>query len=204
MKILKIIGIILLVIIVGCLGMAIMQSDHGSINSSISINASPESVYEECVNIKKMDAWSPWHAIEPSAFSYEGPEEGVGATSKWNSENPELGIGSLKIIEVTPNEYLKSDMKFEGFDGTFNSWVKIEEEGEGSKVTWGYDYSDIGLMGRFFMSLMDVNEEMLPKFDQGLADLKKIVESKPTPEPEVMEEGMASDSTAMETPMESE
>lgn len=204
MKILKYVGIVIVVLIAAFVIMALMQPDHGSVSSSIKINAAPESVYAECVNIKKMDAWSPWHAIEPSAFSYEGPEEGVGATSKWNSENPDLGIGSLQIVEVRENEYIKSEMKFEGFNGTFNSWVKIEEDGDGSNVTWGYDYSEIDLIGRFFMSLMDINEEMMPKFEKGLSDLKQIVESKPAPQPEVMEEGIASDSTMTEEVTEGE
>ena len=35
-------------------------------------------------------------------------------------------------------------------------------------------------------------------FDQGLADLKQIVEAKPAAEPEMMEEAMESDSTMVE------
>lgn len=196
MKALKIIGIILVLVIGIALVMAIMQPTEGSLESSIMIDASPEMIYEEAVNIKKMDVWSPWYNIEPSAFSYEGPEEGVGATSKWVSENPDLGIGSLTIIEAVPNKSIKTKMVFEGFNGTFNSRLNLTAEGESTKVVWGYDYSELDIVARFFMSLMDINEQMTPMFEEGLVDLKEIVESKPMPEPEIIEEEMAADSLA--------
>lgn len=198
MKALKFIGIILILIIGIALVMALIQPTEGSLESSIVIDASPEMVYEEAINIKKMDAWSPWYNIEPSAFSYEGPEEGIGAISKWVSENPDLGVGSLTIIEAVPNQSLKTKMVFEGFNGTFNSRLNLTPEGDATKVVWGYDYSELDLTARFFMSLMDINEQMTPMFEKGLADLKGIVESKPMPEPEIMEEEMAADSLATE------
>ncbi len=200
MKILKIIGAIVMIAIIAFVAMALSASPEGSIESSIVIDAPPEMVYEECVDIKKMDAWSPWHNLEPSAFTYEGPASGVGARSVWSSENPELGNGSLEIIEAVPNKSLKTKMVFEGFNGQFYSWVKLEPQDENkTEVVWGYNYSDLDLIGRFFMSIMDINEEMTPKFEEGLADLKEIVESKPTPEPEMSEEMMESDSTAMDS-----
>ncbi len=200
MKVLKIIGAIVLIAIIAFLAMAWSADAEGSIESSIVIDASPEMVYEECIDIKKMDAWSPWHNIEPGAFTYEGPSSGVGAKSVWSSDNPELGNGSLTIIEAEPNESIKTDMVFEGFNGQFNSWIVLAPQGENqTKVVWGYNYSDLDLMGRFFMSIMDINEEMTPKFEEGLADLKEIVESKPMPEPKMSEEMMESDSTAMDT-----
>ena len=196
MKILKIIGAIVALLVIVFFVMSLTSSPEGSLESSITIKAPPEVVYEECVNIKKLDAWSPWHNIEPEAFSYEGPEEGVGAKSIWNSENPDLGVGSLTIVEAVTNEMIKTDMVFEGFNGDFGSWIKLEPNDEGTKVYWGYDYSNLDLIGRFFMSIMDINEEMLPKFDEGLNDLKGIVESKPVPEP-VMDEMAESDSTVV-------
>jgi uncharacterized protein YndB with AHSA1/START domain len=198
MKILKIIVIVIVVIVVGALVFAMMQPSEGSIESSIVINASPESVYEEAVNIKKMDAWSPWYNLDPAAFTYEGPEEGVGATSKWESENEELKTGSLKIIEAVPNEMIRTEMKFGDFEGNFSSWVKLSAEGEGTKVIWGYNYSDLPLIGRFFTGLIDMDVEMMPKFEQGLSDLKQIVEAKPVAEPEMMEEVMEADATMVE------
>lgn len=200
MKVLKIVGAIVVIAIIAFFAMASSADSEGSIESSIVIDAPPEMVYEECIDIKKMDAWSPWHNIEPDAFTYEGPASGVGAKSVWASENPELGNGSLTIIEAVPNESIKTDMVFEGFNGQFNSWVKLEPQDDNkTKVIWGYNYSDLDLMGRFFMSIMDINEEMTPKFEEGLADLKEIVEAKLTPEPEMSEEMMESDSTAMDS-----
>ncbi|TRX49214.1 SRPBCC family protein [Fulvivirga sp. M361] len=203
MKVLKVIGIILAVVVVIFAATFFIVSSgqpaEGNLESSIVISASPETIYEEAVNIKKLDAWSPWYAMDPGAYTYEGPEEGVGATSKWSSENPELGIGSLKIIEAVENKSIKTQMKFEGFNGNFSSYLNLEPAENGTKVVWGYNYKDIDQVGRFFMGLMDVNEEMMPMFEKGLSDLKQIAEAKPVPTAEVMEPVTeASDSTIAE------
>jgi len=194
MKVLKVIGIIVGILLIAFLALSLTSSPEGSLESSIIIEAPPAAVYEECVNIKKMDAWSPWYNLDPASFSYEGPEEGVGAKSNWDSEHQELGQGSVTIVEAEENRLIRTKMAFGDFAGDFGSWVKLEPVDEGTKVIWGYDYSNLDLVGRFFMSIMDINEEMMPKFDEGLADLKATVEAKPVEQPDALTTPVEQDS----------
>lgn len=187
MKALKIIGVLILLLVITFYIIVSGSPAEGQIEDSIVINAPVEVVYEEVINIKKLDAWSPWYNLDPDAYTYEGPAEGVGATSKWDSENSELRKGSITIVEATPNQGIKTDMVFDGIDGKFNSWVHLESQGDQTKVTWGYSYSGLGTFWRFIFGLGDTEAEMRPKFEKGLADLKAIAEAKPIPEPEAIE-----------------
>ncbi len=183
MKALKIIaGIVVgLILIIAVVFFVVVsgQPAHGGLEDSIVINAPAELVYEEVINIKKLDAWSPWHNLDPESFTYEGPEEGIGATSKWNSVLQDLGTGSLTIVEAIPNQGIKTKMDFGGMAGDFSSTVDLEPQGEQTKVTWGYTFENMDALGRFFVGLMDIEKEMRPMFQQGLNDLKNIVEAKP-------------------------
>ena len=200
MKVLKIVGgiVLVLIVVIAIIFYSVVsgQPPEGGLEDSIVINAPVELVYEEVVNIKKLDAWSPWHNLDPDAFTYEGPEEGVGAISKWNSELQDLGKGSLTITEAIPNQSLKTKMVFDGMSGDFASSIKLEETDGQTKVTWGYTFQNLDNVGRFFVGLMDMETEMRPMFVQGLNDLKNIVEAKPIPEPEPDSAEIASDSPA--------
>ncbi|MEO0555038.1 MAG: SRPBCC family protein [Bacteroidota bacterium] len=191
MKALKIIGgiIFVLIAIIAVIAYSIIsgQPAEGGLEDSIVINAPASSVYEEMVNIEKLDAWSPWYNLDPDAYTYEGPEAGVGATSKWDSENPELQKGSLTITETIPNKSLKTKMIFEGMTGDFSSSIKLEETNGQTTVTWGYTFQNLDNVGRLFVGMMDMETDMRPMFVQGLNDLKTIVEAKPLPEPEIAE-----------------
>lgn len=69
---------------------------------------------------------------------------------------------------------------FEGFGGTFYSDIKLEPEGEGTKVTWIYDGNNDGFKGKAMWILMKGN--LNEQYDVGLKTLKRIVESKPVSE----------------------
>lgn len=191
MKILKIVGgifiILIIAIAIGAYSIISGQPAEGGLEDSIVINAPAELVYEEMINIKKLDAWSPWYNLDPEAYSYEGPEEGVGAKSIWNSELQELGTGSLTIVEAVPNKSLKTKMVFGGMAGDFSSHISLEDTGGQTKVVWGYTFENLDNQGRLVVGLMDIEANLRPMFVQGLGDLKAIVEAKPLPQPETIE-----------------
>jgi len=78
---------------------------------------------------------------------------------------------------------------FEDFAGTFYSDIKLESEGEGTKVTWIYDGNNDGLKSKAMWILMKGN--LNEQYDAGLKTLKRIVEKKSLSE----ESSSASDST---------
>lgn len=183
MKALKIIGIILLVIIIIILGAVLMQPAQGHIEKSIVINAPASSVFAEVSNFQKFNAWSPWAKMDPEARqTFEGAAASVGHKMEW--EGPKTGTGSMWTEEIKENEYVKNAMKFGGMEGTAYSGFILSPEGEGTKITWTYDGANTGLGGKAMWMVM--GSMMGGQYEQGLKDLKQIVESKPASQPEAI------------------
>lgn len=204
MKILKIIGLAILAIIVIAVIYASMQPKEGQIDRKIVIERSPEVIYPVISTMKSFNEWSPWFTIDPETkYTYEGPESGVGAKMSWTSDHPDVGAGSQWIIEAKENESVTLQLDF-GFAGGYYADMYLKPVENGTEVTWTYRYDNLDLMGAFFSSLMDAEGMVGDSYAKGLQQLKNYVESQPAPEPEVMEEEMVSDSTAVEEPIEAE
>jgi len=181
MKVLKIIGIILLAIIGICLIAVLMQPSQGHIEKSIVINAPASSVFAEVSDFEKFNVWSPWAKMDPEAKqTVEGPAASVGHKMAWNG--PKTGTGEQWIEKIIENEYVKNGMKFGGSETTFYNEFILTPQGEGTKITWTYDGANEGLSGKAMWLVM--GSMMGDQFEQGLNDLKQIVESKPAPQPE--------------------
>jgi len=195
MKALKFVGIGLGALLVIVIVITSVQSPKTHLERSIVVNASPASVFKYVNNFKNFNTWSPWHSIDPNtAYTFEGPEEGVGAKMFWKSEHEEVGEGEQWIVESEENKRVKSGMKFGGFEGEYFAEVVLEPaDNNSTKVTWHY-YGDVSkasafgaAAGKFFGMFMD---GMLgPQYEKGLSSLKEVVEKEPAPpaEPEPAE-----------------
>lgn len=198
MKILKFIGLGLVAIVVVAVIYGSFQPKEGQIERSIVIERSPEVIYPEVSTMKSFNEWSPWFTIDPETkYTYEGPESGVGAKMSWESDHPDVGAGSQWIVEATENERVTLQLDF-GFEGGYYSDMILKPVENGTEVTWTYRYEDLDLMGALFSSVMDAEGMVANSYETGLPQLKKYVESKPMPEPEIMEEEMETDSLATE------
>ena len=178
MKILKIIGVVVLVIVVLFLSVVAFQPAKGHIERSIVINAPPSAVFVQVNSFKTFKDWSPWAKMDPDAtYTFEGPPSGQGCKMSWSGKK--TGKGSQWIAESEENKRVKSGLSFEGFDGTAFAEFTLSPEGSGTKLSWTYDGDNSGLGGKAMWMFM---KPMLGgQYDQGLNDLKKLIESSPMP-----------------------
>ena len=180
MRAVKIGGIIVgaIVLIVLTAG-TVLPSDY-RVERSIEIAASPEVVFGEVNSLKKWDAWSPWIARDESIQnSFSGPDEGVGATASWTSDNS--GDGSQTIKVSRPHSRIETELNF-GSQGSATADWRFEAAGDGTRVTWGMGGDMPGPLGGLMASRMD--GWIGADYEDGLARLKKHVEALPEPEPE--------------------
>jgi hypothetical protein len=192
MKILKIIGIaILSLLLIAVIAVSVM-SPSAHMERSIVVNAPPAAVFQQLASFENFNKWSPWVKMDPEAKQViEGPQAGVGAKMSW--DGPETGKGSQWTVEYEENKRVKNAMAFDGMEGQIFAEFVLEEVPEGTKVVWTYD-SDVSETGYGNASITKlfnafVLEGMLGKqYEEGLASLKQIVESTPTPEPALTEE----------------
>lgn len=175
MKALKIIGIgIAIIVIIGAVVVAFLPS-HAHMERSVVIKAQPEAVFTQLNSFKNFNTWSPWAAIDPNTkYEYTGPETGVGATMSWKSDDSNVGNGTQKIIESEPNNHVKNEMSFEGYNDKSYAEFILTPEGEGTKVTWTYDGNMSGV-SKIFGALMD--SFLGPHYEKGLAKLKDVMEN---------------------------
>lgn len=178
MKIIKKIGLVLLVIIALLVLVSFFLPSKVHVERSLTIKAPPELIFSEVNNLKNWAHWSPWLRLDPAMkMSYEGPEEGVGAKYSWQSEHPKVGDGSMWIIESKPAELVLTQMDM-GDMGRPKGTYKLEKNGDETKVTWIMDADGEGIPwsmyvpSKFFNLFMD---DMLgPMFEAGLKNMDSV------------------------------
>ena len=184
MKVLKIIGIIIIVIFaIGFIAILTLPNE-AHMSRSVVIDASPQTIYRELITYKNFNSWSPWASKDTATvYTYEGPAIGVGAKMSWSSENDQVGSGSMEIIETKENELVKAKMLFEGFDSNPTASYIIEPIENGTKVTWTYDEEGITGVAKVFGAMMD--KFLGPDYEAGLAGLKERIENAPKSDTEI-------------------
>ncbi|MDZ4853172.1 MAG: SRPBCC family protein [Pirellulaceae bacterium] len=168
----------MLVVIAAFLGYVALQPSSFHVERSTTINASPEKVFAEVNDFHRWDGWSPWLKLDPQAkTTFEGPESGDGAYFTW-SGNADVGEGSMKITESKPYERIGIQLDFiKPFPGKSDVEFLFKTEGDKTKVTWGMSGQN-GFIGRCFCTFMSMDKMIGDKYDEGLAKLKAIAESK--------------------------
>lgn len=168
---------LLLPIAISAIAMSSCSPTEYKVQREITINAPSDVVFALVNNHYERAAWSPWEAGDKNIVkTYEGPESGVGAIYKW-SGNDSVGTGWMEIMESEPNEYIKSKLVFtEPFqsESTLN-WEFSEMDGN-TRAVWTIEGELPGYI--FWMGQDEMDEQMAPDFETGLANLKRIAEEK--------------------------
>jgi effector-binding domain-containing protein len=182
-KILLAIGVLIILLIV----VSFFLPSRLHIEKSVEMNAPAAVVFEQFNTLKNWEQWSPWVKMDPqSKRDYFGSGSGVGSGYSWKGEK--TGEGKLTITESNPYTSIVTELEMSG-NKVYPGFNFQESDGK-TKVTWYFD-SDAGWnpFGRY-MNVM-IKGMLGHQFEQGLNDVKQIVESMPVPEeggPVVIEE----------------
>ena len=177
MKVLKIVGIILLIIIaVPCI-IALFISGDVKYEKSITIMAPKEKVWQNVNSLAAMDKWSPWNERDPNMEKkMTGTDGTVGAKSEWNSDQEDVGRGSQTIIEIKAPDMIKTDLKFyDPYESEAQAYVKLEGDSTQTIATWGFT-SEIPYPFTISKLFVDIGEQLDPDYQKGLEMLKEICE----------------------------
>ncbi len=176
MKILKGIFIVLGVIIALLLIFSSTQPNKIEVKESIIINVPSSIIFNELGDFKRWDNWSVWKQKDSNmTFEYSENMGEIGAFSKWKSTV--LGNGQQEIIELKENEYIKTEMEFEGWDGKNYAAFNLEKVESGTKVIWNFE----GAETPFYMNLMNTFMKFMleDSYKKSLKNLKEYIESMP-------------------------
>jgi hypothetical protein len=166
------------VIIVFVIVVALQPSDY-RVTRSETIAAPPETVFAQVNDFQKWRAWSPWEQMDPDMKrTYEGPSAGTGAKYAWVGNN-DVGSGSMTITESRPSDLIDIKLEFiEPMEGTSDTRFTFAPTADGTKVTWDMTGKN-GFVGKAICLFMSMEKMVGTQFEEGLANMKSIVERQP-------------------------
>lgn len=177
MKLLKFIGITVLMLMVAFFGVAAFLPAEIHIERSVVVSSSPSVVFKHVNDLREWRNWSPWHKTNSNMkITYKGPLKGEGASYRWESEK--IGAGNLTITDSRLNQYIATDLNFME-EGDATGYYQFEPVKNGTLVTWSFQ-TDIGddPFTKYMGLMMD--NVVRSDFDRGLQNLKSHIEDLPS------------------------
>ncbi|MCA3556590.1 SRPBCC family protein [Aestuariivirga sp.] len=156
-------------------GGAYMLPGEARVERAITIAAPPEKVYAIVADLRRWPEWSPWIETDPhTAFSFEGPAEGVGQVMRWASGNPMVGSGTLRVTGATPDVRVATATDYTGF-GTSTAIMDLVPDDAGTRVTWVFQSALPGVVDRW--AGLGIDRTVGAEYERALAKLKTLAET---------------------------
>ncbi len=173
---LKIIGIVVIVLIVGVLVLAAMRPDTFSFERKGVIKAPPDKVFGFINDFKNWSHWSPWEKKDPNMKrTYGASTVGKGATYGWEGDK-NVGVGNLVIFESTPSSKIALNLNFEKpFKVSNVVSFLLTPVGDTTEVVWRMEGAS-NFMSKVMQLFMSMDKMVGRDFDAGLASLKAAAE----------------------------
>lgn len=175
MKILKNILIAILVLIGILLITAAFLPKEFRSERAIVIEKPQHEVFDYIKYVKNQDNFGVWQLMDPEMKTSETGVDGtVGFKYSW--EGKKTGKGSQTITHIAEGERIDTELDFGFGEPAHAYFITDSEGGDRTRVTWGmhgrspYPWN---IMGLFF----DVGDD----FEEGLENLKEIMEARPNP-----------------------
>lgn len=134
-------------------------------------------VFAQVNDLHNWENWSPWARLDPNAKeTHEGEPAGAGAILSWAGNN-KVGEGRMTITESRPNELVRLKLEFfKPFANTSMAEFTFQPEGDSTTVTWSMAGRN-NFIAKAVGLFMDCEKMIGGQFEQGLAQMKEIVET---------------------------
>ncbi len=174
MKAIKYAGIFLLAVLVIYLLLCVAGPKNLDVSESKEIEAPPLVVFNLVNDLKNGELWDYWTLNDTTMkITYNGIEEGVGATSSWTSENS--GNGRQQIIESSQPNLIKSQLTFEGWEGVNHATFNIAPTPKGCTAIWSFESgAPFPFLTRGTYLLMGMKRHMKRAFRKGLENIATL------------------------------
>jgi uncharacterized protein YndB with AHSA1/START domain len=169
-------GVVLVLIFVAVI--ALQPADFKIVRSA-TIAAPAALVFAEVNDFHKWEAWSPWAKRDPAMKqTYAGAEAGIGSAYSWEG-NSEVGAGRMTLTESRANELVRIKLEFlKPFKAENLTEFSFQEaNGKETTVTWSMEGRN-NVLSKAYCLFMDMDKMVGADFEQGLAQMKAIAESK--------------------------
>lgn len=176
MKVLKTLGIIVLVLVAIVVIVPAFLPSTKFISRSITVNAPAKNAFVMVNDLKNWTKWSPWYLMDTTSnMVYSENPVGKDAWYEWDSKKSDIGKGKLTITNSAPSDSVNVEIAMENMD-PFHAGYYFETVGENeTKVTTSMMMTSPNYIGKWFIVLFSGN--LANQFDKGLAKIKEGAES---------------------------
>ncbi len=174
MTLIYIVAAILILLII----LAAIAPKSYDVSRSIVIDKPKEIVFPYLKMVKNQDHWSPWKKKDPNMKqTFTGTDGEVGFKSSWIG-NKEVGEGSQTITAIVENERIDNHLVFlKPWKSESDGYYTVADEGPGqTKVIWGFTGQN-KFPTTIFMLFFNMDKAVGKDFEEGLHNLKKILEA---------------------------
>ncbi|MGM0636497.1 MAG: SRPBCC family protein [Bacteroidota bacterium] len=176
MKVLKVIGAILLIVIVVGGILSYTTPTTFEVEKSITIEAPKSDVKKQVLYFENSMKWSPWAKLDDDMEQrIEGEDGTVGATHHWDG-NEEAGKGKQEIMSIDDN---RIDIKLtfiEPFESSADNYFILNEKvANKTEVVWGFE-SEMTRPMNLMLLFYDMEKAIGKDYEKGLNNLKELTE----------------------------
>ena len=174
MLVLSVIAVLVVILVL----VIVTRPEDFSITRSATMSVTPQVVFPQVNDLHNWEAWSPWAKLDPNMkMTFAGPEVGTGATYTWTG-NSKVGEGRMTIVESRPSELVRIKLEFmKPFAATNASEFTFQPQGTQTTVTWSMT-GKRNFMTKAMSLVMSMEKMLGGQFEQGLAQMKAIVEAR--------------------------
>jgi effector-binding domain-containing protein len=175
MKALKYILFLLLIAIIGSAIYIAVQPNSFEVSRTKTIKAPAPVIYNNIIDFKNWEAWSPWIEKEPSTkINLSEQTKGVGGSYSWTDKD---GSGIIHTLETVPNTSIQQVMQFADFPVSNISWNFKPNEDGSTHTTWSISGKDLPFGFKAYMAFSGGMEKQIgPDFERGLEKLDSILQ----------------------------
>ncbi|OMP30365.1 GyrI-like domain-containing protein [Mangrovimonas sp. DI 80] len=168
----------LFLVLIACIALAIyiaVQPNSYEVKRELTIEAPVSVAYENVVDLKNWEAWSPWVEKDPNTDITLGENTlGVGGSYSWTDSH---GKGSMKTKEVEDNTSIDQELRFDNYEPSNIHWKFEALEPNKTKVTWTMSADKLPFMYKAYALANGGFDNMVgPDFERGLVKLDSVLQ----------------------------
>jgi hypothetical protein len=175
-EMLKIIGLGIALVLGVVLAVAATRPDSFRVQRTASIKAAPDKIFPHINDLHAFNAWNPFNKKDPNIKgSYSGAAHGAGAAYAFDG-NSDVGRGRIEITDSRPNSEVRMNLHMLApMEGRNVVEFTLNPKGDSTNVSWAIQ-GPMPYVSKVLALFCDMDAMIGKEFEQGLADLKTIVE----------------------------
>lgn len=185
MKFLKYLVFLVLFVLGIALLSALFIPKTYEVKRQVYVDLPSDSVFSFVAQLKNQGRYSVWAKMDPNMkVEFEGTDGTVGFLMRWDSPIDSVGAGEQQIVGLDEGKRINYKIRFlRPFESESDSWMSTRADASGStEVEWGMTGSMPYPMN-LFLVLMDLEGSIGRDLQNGLNNLKGMLEQSSTLDP---------------------